>query len=392
MDSRPNHNIQKLALHSAIGTLSVALSSVFSAAFLIRVGLAPALVFLAFAAILAMRFVMRPLVLLAGPAIGMRRALIVGCALTALSSPVLALVDGIGFALLAYIVIMALGQVFYCTCYHVFFSAVGDAEHRGRQIGLFQALSIVAALLGPGIGGVLLTSFGPWAAFGAAFFVGVAAILPIRSIAEPQIARAMPDGAFSAAKIGTRLYFADGWIQVSLTTAWSIVMFQALGSRYDTFGGMLSLAALAGAVGGLVFGRFIDKGHARKAVWINAAILAVGLSLRSVAVGHAAAVIAVAVGVTMLSGLYLPSWMTPAYNAAKASPCMLRFQFAAEAGWDMGGALAGAIAAAICFFGLPLAAAILLALPMVLIQALLLDRSYGLGLPASQSGVLATTS
>jgi hypothetical protein len=45
--------------------------------------------------------------------------------------------------------------------------------------------------------------------------------------------------------------------------------------------------------------------------------------------------------------------MTPVYNEAKNSPCSLRFQFAAEGGWDAGGALAGGIAAAICFFGLP---------------------------------------
>jgi hypothetical protein len=59
--------------------------------------------------------------------------------------------------------------------------------------------------------------------------------------------------------------------------------------------------------------------------------------------------VAIAVGTTMLSGLYLPAWMTPVYNEAKISPCVLRFQFAAEGGWDVGGALAGGMAAAICF-------------------------------------------
>jgi hypothetical protein len=58
---------------------------------------------------------------------------------------------------------------------------------------------------------------------------------------------------------------------------------------------------------------------------------------------------------------------------------MLRFQFAAEGGWDVGGALAGVVAAAICFFGLPVEAATLPALPMVLVQALFLERSYAVG-------------
>jgi len=47
----------------------------------------------------------------------------------------------------------------------------------------------------------------------------------------------------------------------------------------------------------------------------------------------------------------------------------------------VGGMVAGGIAAAMCYWGLPVEAAILLALPMVLVQALLLERSYALQLP-----------
>ena len=304
----------------------------------------------------------------------------------------LAPVDGVGFALAAYIAVTAVGQAFYWTCFHVFFSALGDTDRRGSQIGLFQALSALAALFGPAIGGVLLTRLGPWAAFGAAFVITLASILPILRMAEPRLVPTMPDGAFTAAKNGAMLYFADGWMQVSLTTAWSIVMFHALGGRYDSYGGTLSLAGLAGAVGGMVLGRLIDKGHGRRAVWLNAFILAVCLILRSATFGHAGAVIAVAVGTTLLSGLYLPSWMTPVYNEARISPCMLRFQFAAESGWDLGGALAGGLAAAMCYWGLPVEAAILLALPMVLVQALLLERSYALQSPAGLGAAAGSNS
>ncbi len=201
-------------------------------------------------------------------------------------------------------------------------------------------------------------------------------IVPLLYVAEPPLMREAPPRAYRAARKGMWLYFADGWIQVSLATAWSLLMFQSLSERYDSFGGTLSLAALAGAIGGMVLGRVIDRGYARRAVWINAAILAATLALRSVSGGNAAAVVVVAVGTTLFSGLYLPTWMTAVYNEAKAAPCMLRFQFAAEGGWDAGGALAGVLAAAVCLFGLPLAAAILLALPVVLLQALLLERSY----------------
>ena len=209
MGARPNRNIQRLTLHVAIITLATALSYVFSAVFLIRVGLAPGQVFLAFAAILALRFVTRPVVLVAVPAMGLRRALIFGIVLSSLSCLLLAFIDGVGLALVSFVVVSALGQVFYCTCYHVFFTALGDAERRGSQIGWMQALGAGAALAGPGIGGLLLTMFGPGAAFGTAFLVSLAAILPVLHIDEPQIERVMPEGAYAAAANAVRLYFAD---------------------------------------------------------------------------------------------------------------------------------------------------------------------------------------
>jgi MFS transporter, DHA1 family, inner membrane transport protein len=382
MTLRPNSDIQRLTLHIAILSFAATLSSVFSVVFLVRVGLTPAQVFLAGGAIVAGRFIMRPMVLLVAPAIGLRRALILGVVLSAVSCPMLAAVDHVGFALAAYLAVCALSQAFYWTCFHVFFSAHSADERRGSQLGQLLALCALGALFGPAIGGVLLTRLGPWAAFGAAFVIMLASILPILRLAEPHLAPAMPDGAYAAAKNGAMLYFTDGWMQVSLTTAWSIVMFHALGGRYDSFGGTLSLAGLAGAVGGMALGRLIDKGHARRALWLNAFILAVCLLLRSATFGHAGAVIVVAVGTTLFSGVYVPSWMTPIYNEARISPCMLRFQFAAESGWDVGGLLAGGIAAAMCYWGLPVEAAILLALPMVPVQALLLERSYALQFPA----------
>ncbi len=376
MINSSNRDIKRLALHNAVATLAWALSSAFSAVFLLRAGITPAQIFLAFAALLALRFVMRPLVLVTAPVLGLRRTFILGAIFCALSCPALALVSGIGFGLAVFVIVSALGQVFYCTCYHVFFTTVSDRGRRATQVGAFQALGTVAAMLGPALGGVLLATRGPWPTFGAASLIALAAILPLVHIAEPPMVREKPRDAYAAAKTGVKLYFADGWMQVSLTSAWSMVLFQALGERYDSFGGTLSLAAFSGAVGGIFLGRLIDNGHARSAVLINAAMLALVVVLRAATFGHAAAAVAVAIGTTLLSGVYLPSWMTAAYNEAKIAPCTLRFQFAAEGGWDGGGVCAGLIAAGCCALGLPLSVSILLALPMVAVQALLLGNSY----------------
>jgi hypothetical protein len=78
----------------------------------------------------------------------------------------------------------------------------------------------------------------------------------------------------------------------------------------------------------------------------------------------------------MLGGLYIPALMSAIYNEAKASPCPLRFHFAAEGGWDAGGTAACLLAAAVCAADAPLQAVILLALPMVAVQCWLLIASY----------------
>jgi MFS family permease len=371
-----NRDLNRLAVHSTLHQLAWTISSAFSAVFLLREGLSPAAIFLCLGAIIVLRFIFRPAVLFSVRAIGLRYTLIIGTFLYSAQSPLLALVHGLGVALLVYCVVAALAQAFYWTCYHAMFATIGEAVSRGSQVGWRELLIGIAGILGPAISGVMLTVAGPWAAFGVAGVIELAAIVPLLDVLEPPIEPTAPLGAFPFYKRGVLLLGSDGWIYNSSAWAWSLILFQALDARYDAFGGVLAAAALAGAVSGLFLGRFIDMGHARRAAWVNAATLAGTLIAKAVCGSDPIPVIAVAVGTTALGGLYVPSLMTAIYNEAKASSCPLRFHFAAEIGWDVGGSLACLVAAALCAYGVSLQGVIMLALPMVAIQAFLLDASY----------------
>jgi hypothetical protein len=277
---------------------------------------------------------------------------------------------------LLYCAVAALAQAFYWTCYHAMFAAIGETSSRGSQVGWRELLIGIAGIVGPAMGGVMLTVAGPWAAFGVAGVIEFAAIVPLLDVTETPIARTAPSAAFAFYKRGVLLLGSDGWIYNSSAFAWSLLMFKGLDARYDAFGGTLAAAALAGALGGLALGHFIDRGHARRAAWVNAATLGGTLIAKAICGTDPVAIVAVAVGTTALAGLYVPSLMTAIYNEAKASPCPLRFHFAAEIGWDVGGSLACLAAAALCAYGFSLQAVIVLALPMVAVQAFLLDTSY----------------
>lgn len=244
------------------------------------------------------------------------------------------------------------------------------------QVGLRQILMAAAAVLGPALGGVALAAFGPWAAFGAAAIVELAAIMPILALDEVSSAPTAPLGGFAAVKTGALLFATDGWISNTAVLAWNIIMFRALDARFDAFGGALAAAALAGAAFGAVLGRFIDLGHARKALWFSAAAYGLNLVIKSACGENPVVVVTVAVLTTLLTGFYIPALMTAFYNDAKLSPSPLRYQIAAEGAWDAGGVLVTLIAAALCAAGAPLQATLLLALAMVPLQAGLLHKAY----------------
>ncbi|HUA51166.1 MAG TPA: MFS transporter [Candidatus Sulfotelmatobacter sp.] len=372
-----NVDVNRLTVHTTLHQFAYGISGVFAGAYLLRAGLSPAAVFLTLAAILTLRFVLRPLVLVAVARLGPRLTLIGGTLLVALQYPLLATVRGTGIELAVYCGVTALGNVFYWTCYHAFFAALGDAEGRGRQVGAREVMSAVAGVLAPAAGGLLLTNLGPWTAFGAAGLFELTAIAPLLRVREPTVAAVAPPRAYEAARLGTFLFVCDGWMTSSAAVAWTIILFRALGARYDAFGGALAAAALAGALAGMLLGHVLDRGHARRAILINAGLFASSLLFKIFCGSAPLAVLVATVIGTVLAGLYIPSLMTAVYNEGKAAPCTLRFQFAAEGGWDVGGTLACFAAAALCWTGAPLQSAIVLALPVVFVQARLLVDSYG---------------
>jgi hypothetical protein len=371
-----NPGINRLAAHFSLHQFAWTISGAFFATFLLRNGMSPAGVLLCIAAVLGLRFALRPCVLVTAARIGLRNSLIVGTLLYACQILALAIAGRSHAGLVFYIAISALGDVFYWTCYHAFFAALGDAESRGAQLGARGLLATLASALGPGIGGVLLANFGAWTAFSVGAAIELVAIVPLLRIAEPVIILQPWREAFGAAREGVILFSTDGFITCALVFSWDMASFLAFDQRFDILGAVLSAAAVAGAIGGMVFGGFIDAGHTGRAVGLNAWILAGLVVLKAACVGSPVAMIAASVISNALGGLYLPTLMTAVYNEAKASPCTLRFHFAAEGGWDAGGVVACLIAAAAWGAGVPPSFVLLLSLLGITAQARLLWRRY----------------
>ena len=91
-----NAGINRLAAHFSVHQFAWSLSGAFFATFLLRNGMSPAAVLLCIAAVLGLRFALRPCVLITAAHIGLRSSLIVGTLLYAGQILALAIASGAG--------------------------------------------------------------------------------------------------------------------------------------------------------------------------------------------------------------------------------------------------------------------------------------------------------
>jgi DHA1 family inner membrane transport protein len=371
-----NDTVNLLNLHYGIHSLAISGGGAFFSVFLLRAGVPAPAVLGSLALILAGRFALRPMILVFGKRWGLKPLVIAGTLLSALQYQVLAQVHGIGWPLLGLLALSAVGDTVYWTAYHAFFASVGDAEHRGHQIGAREAIAAVVGIVGPLVTGWALVTLGPQVAFGITGVVLVLAALPLLATPNVRVVSEAP-GSIRAAWLGVMLLASDSWSCAGYFFVWQIALFISLGENFLAFGGAMALAALVGAASGLFLGRLIDAGHGGRAVWLAAGAQAVTILVRAGAYGHPAwAVAANAMGVLVVA-FYTPTMMTAVYNQAMESPCPLRFHMATEASWDLGGASGCLACAALLWAGAPFGAAILLSLIGMASTFFLLRRYYG---------------
>jgi DHA1 family inner membrane transport protein len=371
-----NDAVNRVNLHYAIQSLAQAGGGLFFTVYLLHAGVSIPIALIAQAAILAGRFVARPAILPLAKRWGLKPMVIVGCLIAAAQYPVIGQVHGVGPALAAWCVVGAIGDVFYWPSYHAYFAAVGDAQHRGHQLGAREAMVSVVAVAAPLVGAWALVTLGPGPMFGAAGLVQALAAVPLIGAPDVAVKSAAP-GAFRAARLGVALAIADGWSAAWFFLVWQIVLFVALGRSFPAYGGAMALAALVGAVLGLLLGRHVDAGHGRRAVMVASAVATGVVGLRAVSLGSPWLALAANALGPLVTTLIVTAFSTASYNLAKASPCPMRFQIATEGGQDVGCGAACLVGAALAASGAPLSLTTLLSLPALAISGWLLRRYYG---------------
>ncbi|MGH7023038.1 MAG: hypothetical protein ACREEB_05525 [Caulobacteraceae bacterium] len=370
-----NDAVNRVNLHYGVQALAQASGGAFYLVFLLRAGLTVPQTFVVMAAILGGRLCFRPILVPLAKRFGLKAMLIAGAICMGLQYPVLGQVRGVGPALWVLIAVAALGDLLYWPSFHAYFATVGDARHRGHQVGAREALAAVAGVIAPLLGALALMTLGPGLTFAAVGLVQALSAIPLFGAPRVPVSPAAP-GAYRAGRTVALFNATDGWFDASLISAWQMALYITLKDSIPAYGGAMALAGLAGAACGLFIGPRIDAGRGRSAVLAAYALGAGILITRAASLGAPW----LAVGANALGALLIPI-LSPTvggavYNHVAASPCALRFQVVSEAGWDVGYIGACLIAAAMTALGGGLSATILLGLPAVGAGAVVLWRLY----------------
>lgn len=370
-----NSAINRVNVHYAIQAFASAAAGTFLLVYFVRAGLSLPGALLALAATVLGRFVSRPFVLPVAKRFGLKAALIVGTLLLACQYPAAAYIDGVSIGLVLRCLFSALGDAFYWTSYHAYFASLGDSEYRGHQISAREAIVAVIGIVAPIAGTWSMVALGVGVTFVAAGLVQALAVLPLLALPALRV-RAEAPGAFVQALPAAQIFAAHGWFTGAFILLWWIALFVALDKSYASFGGAMTLAALAGAAGGLLLGKGIDAGHGARAVVFVFTLMVLAIVLRGASLGTPwLAVVANVLGVFAMC-FYVPTLMTALYNLAKASPCPLRFHMATEGGWDIGCFVVLLLSAALISGGVATGMTVLLALPAVVAIGVMLRRHY----------------
>jgi hypothetical protein len=377
MSFKTTDAIRRVHIHYGLQALAQGAGGIFVLAFLLKAGVSVPMALLFQAALVCGRLLVRPAVLPLAKRWGVKPLLMAGTLVAGAAYPLLSFVDGVGPILFVVCGVSSVGYLLYWLNYHAYFAALGTAEVRGSEVGRREAMVALVGIVAPLLGAWGLTDLGPKPTFLMVGLIQASAIIPL--IGAPTVAVPATVPIARPAWMALGLMVGDGLFASAYHFVWLIALFVTLGESFAAFGGAAAAAAVVGAVSGLVLGKHIDMGHGRRSAFIAYGAAAIVVALRAAGFGLPwLAVIANALGALLVT-LVTPVLMTPVYNLAKASPCVLRFHSATEGAWDIGCTSGLLIAAGLTAAGLPLSIPILLALLAAAGLVSLLARYYGRG-------------
>lgn len=217
-----------------------------------------------------------------------------------------------------------ISQSFFFIAYHVSFSKIKHTPKAGTELGHMQVFEKIGYLLGPLLGGVIGSTFGPQYIFITATVLLILSLWPLFLTAEPvKVHQKIDFISLPIAKI-KRDMFANACLGIenSLcinTWAFFVAVFVLSGAVYAQLGTLSAIGVLAGILSAKLIGRLSDSRFARPLLRTSAVINAGTYIIRPF-VNNLGGVLAINVANEAVTTGYRMPFMKGVYAAADDLP------------------------------------------------------------------------
>lgn len=372
-----NRQINLLNIHTSLFRFADNTYTVFGMVYFLKQGIPIYFTLLVWAFIYFMRVVIRPFSLKLQIKIGLKKSVILGTLFFAGIFPLLSHVHGLGVWLVIFMIYVSTSDTLYWLPFHAYYSAMGDAEHRGKQFGAREALTTVFTSVAPLTGGFLIGHFGFWSAYTLSAFVMILSAIPVFLMKECSpgkelnLKQAMKELDFD----GFKLLLGDSISSNANAFLWPVVLFLLVGN-FVMVGGIMTLELFLTAILFLVLGHYFDKGKGERILTIALILYVTVIMGRSLFVYNTVTILIFEVLAAFMICFYSSALNPIFYNLSKRSHNTLWYHFFGEVGWDIGAFLTFSAGALITFMGVHLRYVMLLALIGLFIAKVVMEKYF----------------
>ena len=364
-----NKTINYINIHFGLQRFAETIALTFGPIYLYKIGISIPWIFLIWAAMFGTRFFIRPFMLQLLPKIGLKKSIIIGSIIYAITYPSFLLINGLNFALLLPILLVAIVDVSYWLPYHTYFGIMGDSEDRGKQHGVRNALIQIGNILAPLLGGSLMYYYGFIGNSLIAFLFFIICLIPLFFIEEvfPKKAFSFKEGLAKTGKRGFVIYGLEGFTTATFHFTWVLVLYFLMGENTLSTGGVIALTTVIHIIVSYFIGHNLDLQHeANDAITektkkrmlqhtpfylIGGIMSFIGIIGKTFFTWTLPSILLVEVFVMLSQALLSPYINVIVYNEQKESEQPLWYQYLAETGWDVGSVFGYTAIAALVYFG-----------------------------------------
>jgi len=221
-------------------------------------------------------------------------------------------------------IVLTLFKMFFWPAYHGEISKFGDKKNRGTEISWLFAINRGAGVLGPMIGGIVITVFGFPVLFVIAAGLALLASFPLLRTKERF--RPMRMNYFEPWKILNRhsemrvRWGMMGWVSHLVSTVyWPILMFFTLGAA-NIIGFIASANVLVMTMLGFVVGEVSDRMSRQKVLRLHLPFMVLGFLLRPLATTPLRVLLTDTLAKASFIGVHLPMWYRLYKRAERIGP------------------------------------------------------------------------